>query len=82
MDRALRAERRAGRDVMTATPPDGAVVTDGAGAYLRWRERWVRWSFDDYTPEEPHGECRMLAPPSVVRMLAAGLHCTVQLSAH
>ncbi|TWS18294.1 hypothetical protein FK529_16495 [Tsukamurella asaccharolytica] len=73
MDRALRAERRAGNPPVTVTPPEGAVVTDGTDAYLRWNDAWLRWSFEGYTPAAPAGELRLLTPPSIVRMLEIGL---------
>ncbi len=81
MDRALRAERRAGNAPVTATPPDGAVVTDGTDAFLRWNGAWLRWSFEGYTPAAPSGELRLLTPPSIVRMLEIGLPVTAHPSA-
>ena len=81
MDRALRAERRAGTAVVTSLPPDGAMVTDGSDAFLRWRGEWLRWSFEGYTPAEPTAELRLLTPPSIVRMFVAGLPVTAHPSA-
>ena len=78
---ALRAERRAGTVPVTATPPDGAVVTDGPDAFLRWNGAWLRWSFGGYTPADPTGELRLLTPPSIVRMLEIGLPVTAHPSA-
>ncbi|BDH57880.1 hypothetical protein MTP03_28190 [Tsukamurella sp. PLM1] len=57
MDRALRAERRAGNAVVTSSLPDGAFVTDGSDALLRWGGAWLRWSFEGYAPADPAGSC-------------------------
>lgn len=81
MDRALRAERRAGNAVVTSSLPDGAFVTDGSDALLRWGGAWLRWSFEGYAPADPAGELCLLTPPSIVRMLQIGLPVTAHPSA-
>ena len=81
MDRALRAERRAGNAVVTSPLPDGAFVADGTDAFLRWNGAWLRWSFEGYAPADPAGELRLLTPPSIVRMLRIGLPVTAHPSA-
>jgi hypothetical protein len=80
MDRVLHAERLEGRGkrrhALTAPAallPDGAMVTDGAQAFLVRSAGLMRWTPSGYesascVPED----LALLTPPSIVRALAAG----------
>lgn len=92
IDALLHEERiaRPGRGKrMLALPtdplPDGAMAADpgGAEAWLRWRGRWLRWTFEGYRsePPGPRETLMLLTPPSTVAALRAGYAATAHASA-
>ena len=85
MDVVLHGERTAPRHD-TAKPgdlPDGAMVARGAHAYLVKAGSLYRWSHGGYGAAQNEGaSLRLLTPPAMIRILAAGftpgLHHTCQ----
>jgi hypothetical protein len=79
MDRVLHVERLARvRPILAAAAvralPDGAMVADGAAAFLVLGGRLRRWSFGGYGPPDdvPDRSLMLLTPPASVAALAAG----------
>ncbi|MGD9695459.1 MAG: hypothetical protein AB7V42_07365 [Thermoleophilia bacterium] len=81
LDRALHAERYAGRGRMRrwrARPgdlPDGAMVDVGGAAHLVWRGGLRPWSPAGYGPptaDAPRGPVPVLTPPSTTGAIRAG----------
>ncbi len=85
MDAALHAARRGPQD--PAAPdalPDGALFTDGTGAWLAHRGAARRWSFGGYGKPErfPDRPVRPLTPSPVLAVLAAGYPVQIDASAN
>ena len=75
MDRLLHAERtQPGHELVTPGDlPDGAMVAEAEAAYLVNSSRLYRWSFQGYTAAPQVGApLRLLTPPAMTRILAAG----------
>lgn len=74
IDERLHAERRAPRILASfAALPNGAMVSDGDRALLKWREACWLWSHSGYTPHKKwRGEQPLLTPPLSVLALQNG----------
>lgn len=79
MDLALQAERLSGRDkriyeMPVGDLPDGAFVARDGAAFAVRGDRLLRWSQSGYTGmiARPRGMAKVLTPPSIVTILAAG----------
>ena len=71
MDRLLHAERLAEHEI--GGLPDGAMVARGEDAFLVRRGRLHRWSHSGYKVARDVGRPdRLLTPPAIVRVFAAG----------
>ena len=67
--------RRRRAHLPVVTKPDlatGAMVEAGGDAYLFAGGRFLKWSFEGYTPAVPEGSMRQLTPPSVNAAFGAG----------
>jgi hypothetical protein len=74
-DRALHAERLSRHEADAGELPDGAVVADGEAAYAVKGERLLPWSHQGYAravPRSAFKNMRLLTPPMIVEILAAG----------
>ncbi len=75
MDRVLHRERTALRHgfVEPRDLPDGVMVARGEAAYLVKDSRLYRWSHHGYSAARHESEpLRLLTPPAMVRIIAAG----------
>lgn len=91
IDNILHAERTqkgGGKVTYAEVPravPDGAMITLDANAYVVWRRRLLKWSFQGYAHEEtswrPERTVRVLTPASIVQMFRHGFRPEVHESA-
>lgn len=75
MDRLLHAERtQPGHEFVTPVDlPNGVMVAQAKTAYLVNNSRLYRWSFQGYSQApEVSAPLRLLTPPAVTKILAAG----------
>jgi hypothetical protein len=79
IDTHLQATRLEGRNrrlhpLAADQVPEGAMVADAAGAVLRARGGWWRWSFGGYAPAPAlTGRVALLTPWPVAQLMAHGL---------
>lgn len=52
--------------------PDGVMVTDGTRAFAIKGGRYLRWSHEGYSQDEPGAALRLLTPPLIAAILARG----------
>ncbi|MGX4641588.1 hypothetical protein [Massilia sp. SYSU DXS3249] len=90
IDAALHAERaipgggKRSYEAPLAELPDGAMFEHAGKGYLVWQGKILEWSFGGYAPAAAlpsSTTVRVLTPPSIVRMLAAGYALEVHPSA-
>ena len=90
IDRVLHAERaipgggKRSFDAPAAALPRGTMFEHEGRVYLVWTGGPLLWSFDGYSAADgtlPAGAVRVLTPPSLVRMFAAGFVPRVHPSA-
>lgn len=83
MDCPLHAERLGPKpEVEVAGLPDGAMVALDGAAWLVWRGRLRRWSFQGYGAGRPcEGLARLLTPQSAVGAFACGYRPAAHASA-
>ncbi|MGE0824024.1 MAG: hypothetical protein AB7G75_14460 [Candidatus Binatia bacterium] len=91
IDTILHSERtqRGGKKVTyeeaLSALPEGTMIELGAGAYLLWNQKLLRWSFSGYspsdTPRPSQNRVRVLTPASIVRTFRNGFRPEVHESA-